>query len=94
MLIRIVKMTFKPAQVAAFLTLFNEYKDQIAASEGCHKLMLLQDNSSSNIFFTYSEWENEESLNKYRFSDLFKTVWSRTKILFESKAEAWSLNEL
>ena len=94
MLIRIVKMTFEPAQVEAFQILFDTYKDRIKGSEGCHRLKLLRDNSSPNIFFTYSEWDNEESLNKYRYSDLFKTVWSQTKVLFSAKAEAWSLNEL
>ena len=87
-------MTFEPTKVEAFRALFDEYKTKIKASEGCHELKLMQDSSSSNIFFTYSEWENEESLNKYRYSDLFKMVWSQAKILFSSKAEAWSLNEL
>ena len=94
MIIRIVKMTFEPTQVETFLALFNAYKTKIEASEGCTKLMLLQDQSSSNIFFTYSEWDNEESLNKYRYSELFKTVWGQTKILFKEKAEAWSLTQL
>ncbi len=87
-------MTFEPTQVETFQALFEIYKQKIKASEGCTKLMLLQDNANSNIFFTYSEWENEESLNKYRYSDLFKTVWSQTKALFSAKAEAWSLKDL
>jgi quinol monooxygenase YgiN len=86
-------MTFQPLQTETFLTLFNAYKAKIEASEGCSKLMLLQDQTSSNIFFTYSEWDNEESLNKYRYSELFKTVWAQTKILFQEKAEAWSLTQ-
>jgi quinol monooxygenase YgiN len=87
-------MTFEPAQVETFLTLFDAYKSKIRASEGCHELKLLNDQNSPNIFFTYSEWENEESLNKYRYSELFKTVWGQTKILFKEKAEAWSVKEL
>jgi len=94
MLIRIVKMTFEPAQVETFLELFNSTKEKIRASEGCHELKLLKDQNTSNIFFTYSEWDNEESLNKYRYSELFKTVWGKTKILFQEKAEAWSLTQL
>ena len=87
-------MTFEVGEVERFLEVFDAYKERIKGSEGCRELKLLRDNSSPNIFFTYSEWENEESLNKYRYSDLFKTVWGQTKILFQKKAEAWSLGEL
>jgi hypothetical protein len=87
-------MTFEEDKVATFLSLFNQYKEKIKASEGCHRLELLKDHSASNIFFTYSEWENEEALDKYRYSTLFKTVWEQTKALFSAKAEAWSLDKL
>jgi quinol monooxygenase YgiN len=94
MIIRVVKMTFEPDKVSSFLSLFNDYKEKIKASEGCHRLELLKDHSADNVFFTYSEWENDEALDKYRYSSLFKTVWAQTKALFCSKAEAWSLDRL
>ena len=94
MIVRIVKMTFEPSQVEVFLEIFNTYKENIKASSGCQRLELLKDHSASNIYFTYSEWDNEESLNHYRYSSLFKTVWSQTKALFSEKAEAWSLDRL
>lgn len=87
-------MTFEEDKVSTFLTLFNEYKSRIKASEGCHRLELLKDHSANNVFFTYSEWEHEEMLDKYRYSTLFKTVWGQTKALFSAKAEAWSLDKL
>ena len=87
-------MTFEEDKVSTFLSLFDEYKSRIKASEGCHRLELLKDHSTENIFFTYSEWENEEALDKYRYSVLFKTVWTQTKALFAAKAEAWSLDKL
>ncbi len=86
-------MSFHSGKVASFLALFDEYKEKIKASEGCTKLVLMQDQADPTIFFTYSEWNNEESLNKYRYSPLFKTVWTQTKALFSAKAEAWSLNK-
>ena len=49
MLVRIVQMTFEPAQVETFLTLFDAYKSKIRASEGCHELKLLNDQNSPNI---------------------------------------------
>ena len=43
-----------------------------------------------NVFFTLSFWENEEALNAYRDSELFKTTWAKTKILFSDKPQAWT----
>jgi heme-degrading monooxygenase HmoA len=43
------------------------------------------------VLFTYSYWETEQHLNKYRFSDLFKHTWQQTKQHFNDKPIAWSL---
>ncbi|MEI6815128.1 MAG: antibiotic biosynthesis monooxygenase [Bacteroidota bacterium] len=94
MIVRIVKMTFEPSNVEAFLELFNAYKEKIRASAGCSRLELLKDHAADNVYFTYSEWEDEASLNHYRYSALFKTVWTQTKALFADKAEAWSLDRV
>lgn len=93
MIIRIVKMTFRPDEVAAFQQLFASKKQLIRGFEGCHHLELWQDAREPAIFFTYSHWESEEYLDKYRFSALFKEVWTETKALFAAKAEAWSVNQ-
>jgi heme-degrading monooxygenase HmoA len=42
---------------------------------------------------TYSIWENTDALENYRKSDLFKEVWSQTKMLFAAPAQAWSLEQ-
>ena len=91
MLIRIVKMTFKPEEVETFLTIFRETKDKIRAFEGCEHLELLEDVNNKNSFSTYSHWENETALNAYRNSHLFDGVWARTKVLFTEKPIAFSL---
>lgn len=92
MIIRIVKMTFRPEETTAFQALFETRKHLIRGFAGCLHLELWQDAQSPEIFFTYSHWESEEHLNKYRFSELFKDVWSQTKALFAAKPEAWSVN--
>ncbi|MBT8306604.1 MAG: antibiotic biosynthesis monooxygenase [Maribacter sp.] len=91
MLIRIVKLTFETRSVAKFEQFFKESKQYILNFEGCNSLELLQDKTNANIFFTYSEWENEEYLNKYRNSDFFKNVWGKTRVLFNEKPEVWSV---
>ena len=93
MIIRIVKMTFVPEKVNEFLEVFHTSKQLIRNFKGCSHLELLNDINTPNIFFTYSYWENEDALNNYRDSELFKNVWSKTKILFSDKTRAWSVEQ-
>lgn len=93
-MIRIVKMTFDPDKVEEFLANFEKVKEQIRAFEGVEYLELLNDRNSTNIYFTYSKWKSDEDLEKYRHSDLFKSVWAVTKPMFIEKAEAWSVDSI
>ncbi|UOY06162.1 antibiotic biosynthesis monooxygenase [Muricauda sp. SCSIO 64092] len=94
MLIRIVKLSFKAENISSFELLFEETKEKIRSFEGCMHLELYQDLENPTTFFTYSKWEDECYLDLYRQSDFFKTVWSRTKKLFQDKPEAWSVTQL
>ena len=94
MIKRIVKMEFEPENVSAFVNIFKTNKDIITTFDGCHSVELLRDINTQNIFFTYSIWDSESSLNKYRESNTFKDIWSKTKPLFYSKAKAWSVEEI
>lgn len=94
MLIRIVRMTFKPEAIDDFLKNFSVNKQSIRNSPGCHHLELWQDENEKNIFLTYSHWESEEHLNQYRDSELFKTVWAFTKKLFSEKPIAFSSRKI
>lgn len=93
MIVRIVKMTFRPEEVPAFLELFDARKQQIRHFEGCTYLELWRETGKDNVFFTYSHWEGEAALDHYRFSAFFKDTWSRTKALFAEKAQAWSVEQ-
>lgn len=84
-------MTFQPDEVTNFLNIFNASKSLIRNMEGCAHLELLNDINTANIFFTYSHWNSENDLNNYRNSELFESVWGKTKVLFAAKAEAWSV---
>ena len=94
MFVRIVKMDFKPENVTTFQNIFNSHKNKIRAFEGCQFLELYRDKKTPNIFFTYSYWKNEAALENYRTSPLFKEVWSETKILFQNKPQAWSVDKV
>lgn len=93
MIERIVKMEFQPNKIEDFFTIFHESKSKIETCEGCIRVRLLQCTKDKKILFTHSLWESEKHLEAYRKSDLFKETWAKTKVLFESKAVAWSLTE-
>ena len=93
MLTRIVVMTFQEDKVEQFLQLFNSQKHKIRAYSGCHHLELWKDHRQEHVFSTYSIWENQEALEGYRTSPLFKEVWSQTKVLFKEKAQAFSMTK-
>ncbi len=84
-------MSFKIEEINNFLQIFNESAALIKSSNGCYGVQLMQDANNPNIYFTLSKWQNEEYLNVYRSSELFKTTWSKVKPLFSERAEAWSL---
>lgn len=94
MIIRIVKLTFKPEEVDSFKVLFESVKEKIRSREGCESLSLLQDKHDSRIFFTYSYWQSESQLNDYRHSELFEVTWRKTKAMFDDKPQAWSVDKL
>lgn len=94
MITRIVKLSFEQNKVNEFLTVFESSKHKIKEMKGCNSLELLNDVNSPNIFFTYSKWNSEQDLNNYRDSELFKMVWAKTKILFNDKPMAWSVNSI
>lgn len=94
MIKRIVKMSFRPDKVEAFKDIFGANWQAIKGFDGCEHVELLQDESNPAVFFTYSLWQSEEYLNRYRHSELFKRVWGATRVLFSEKAEAWSVKEL
>jgi autoinducer 2-degrading protein len=94
MITRIVKLTFKQEYVNDFFEIFNNSKEKIRSFDGCKHLELLQKTESGNVFFTYSRWEDQASLDKYRNSHLFRQTWTKTKKLFAENAEAWSLDQI
>ena len=90
MITRLVKLTFAEQHVPTFIQIFESSKNLIRAFEGCEHVELLNDVENPNIFFTRSIWCDETALNLYRDSELFKTTWTKTKVLFAAKPEAWT----
>ncbi|MGI4865979.1 MAG: putative quinol monooxygenase [Janthinobacterium lividum] len=78
MLLRVVRLTFVPAQVPAFLALFRQSAVRIRQQPGCRHLELWQDADQPYIYCTYSHWDDAAALDAYRRSALFGEVWPAT----------------
>jgi len=87
-------MFIKTEETSSFKAMFDDKKELIRNFPGCQFLELYQDQNTKNIFFTYSYWNTESDLENYRHSNLFKNVWAETKLKFDGKPEAWSVDKL
>jgi len=93
MITRIVRMEFQPAHVDDFLDHFSAVRNLIRDFPGVQHLELRGDASHSNVFYTYSNWNDLSDLEAYRQSDLFKGAWAQAKTWFAGKPQAFSLLE-
>ena len=91
MLLRIVRMDFEPEKVDDFVSFFHTIKEQIVNSPGCNHVELCKDSKLAHVYYTFSKWDDEESLEAYRESALFEDVWAKTKVMFGGKPLAYSL---
>ena len=91
MLIRIVRMHFKEDRVEHFLKIFQENYKAISGFSGCISVELLRDAADPLCYCTVSRWDADNSLQAYRTSPLFESVWKTVKPMFGRKAEAFSL---
>ncbi len=93
MIIRLVKMAVRPDQTGEFERVYSEVKGIVRAMPGCRSLELLHDLHDSGLFFTWSLWDDESALERYRNSETYRSVWPRLKAHFVSEAQAWSVGQ-
>ena len=94
MIVRIVKMEFQADKANDFEALFKSIKHKIVQTEGCFHLELWRDVDNQNVFFTYSKWQSELFLDKYKQTDIFRNAWPKTKAMFAQKPAAWSVKQI
>lgn len=92
MITRIVKLEFEEDKIQDFLDFFDTIKHVVNEFPGCFGMKLYQDIDRPNIVMTYSHWDQEDSLNKYRNSEQFGQIWPTIKPWFKEKPQAWSVN--
>ncbi len=86
-------MHFTEAGVEEFLRIFDQHKAAIRNFPGCSHLQLLKDADGSTTYTTLSHWDEAQSLENYRKSQLFGEVWGRVKTLFAERSQAFSLEK-
>lgn len=87
-------MRFERDRIEEFLNNFDRIKERIRKHPGCRLLELYQDREDPRVFFTYSYWDSQGDLEKYRDSELFREVWKETRAMFSDKPEAWSVDKI
>lgn len=92
MIVRIVRMEFRPETLDTFDTLFSRIRHQIRNQAGCERLELHADPQHPSVRYTLSHWLSTDHLDQYRHSKLFAQVWPETKALFASRPQAFSLS--
>jgi len=93
MLVRIVRMTFEAQYVNDFKELFEQSQPKILNMPGCHNVELFRDWNEKHVFITYSHWDDQDALDHYRHSAMFKDVWQKTKAMFAGKPLAFSMKQ-
>ena len=91
MIVRIVRMHFTASGVGRFLSIFRANEEAIRNFPGCRYLELLKDVDNDLNYTTLSHWKDDDSLEAYRKSDLFASVWPGVKPLFRERPQAFSL---
>lgn len=92
MIHRIVQLRFRAEATTEFTAIFEASHEQIRRFPGCRHLELWRDRDDPRRFFTYSRWDSAAALEAYRHSDLFRTTWAKTKVLFSDRPVAYSLD--
>lgn len=87
-------MKIKESEISNYTKFIGSVQNDIRNFEGCEHLKILNDINDKTIFFSYSYWQDEESLENYRKSDFFQSIWPEIKQWFVAKPEAWSLNKV
>lgn len=94
MIIRLVRMRFRPDQVERFLALYEQAHPIIAGQPGCRSVLLVRQLDDPAAFATWSVWDDAAALDAYRRSAFFRGFWPDVKALFRAPAEAVSFEAM
>lgn len=94
MVLRFVRMRFRPEEVEQFVALYEGAYPLIAGQPGCRSVQLIRELDDPAAFATWSVWDDEAALDAYRASPFFRRFWPEVRALFRAPAEAVSFEQI
>ncbi|OFX61669.1 MAG: hypothetical protein A2046_04560 [Bacteroidetes bacterium GWA2_30_7] len=93
MIVRIVKMQVNESNKVLFKQTLKDYQPLLKKQKGCMQIDMLNDKKIKDIYYSYTIWDNEENLKKYKNSDFYKELSSKVLPLCEKEPQAWTVDE-
>jgi quinol monooxygenase YgiN len=94
MILRVVKMVVDQNKIDVFNHFMSNVKMEKIKLEGCVHYDHFGDKQYQNVFYSYTIWESERYLNKYRKSELFREVSSTLRSLCLTEPTAWTVENV
>lgn len=94
MILRIVKMEVDDTRIDFFENFMNNLSEEKLTLEGClhHDFFCEKDNR--NMYYSYTIWQSEKFLNKYKKTDLFKEVTRTLRHICIKEPIAWTVENV
>ena len=94
MIVRLVRLKFKPEHIEEFLAFYEQSRETIRHQQGCLTLSMLRETNDEAAFCTWSTWRSGRDLQQYRRSEFFRDFWPRVRAMLREPAEAVSYEHL
>jgi len=94
MILRVVKMELIETKIGLFERFMSNLKDEKLRQEGCLHHDIFCDKDNNSIYFSYTIWNNEKSLKKYKKSELFKVVSQTIRSFCVKEPLAWTVENV
>ncbi len=93
MILRVVKMKVEQHKQDAFCLFMKNLYDEKLRLQGCLHFDYFK-NKNSNVYYSYTIWENVKYLKEYKKSDLFKEVVHTLRDLCVEEPQAWTIENV
>lgn len=78
---------------ALFKQTLKDYQKALKEQKGCMHLDMFSDKKEKDIFYSYTIWDNDTNLKKYRKSALYKELSGKILPLCDKEPKAWTVDE-
>lgn len=84
-------MKIKEHCLADFQQLMLTLNNEIRCVDGCKHLEVLNDKADNLTIFSMAIWESEKAIDKYKKTDLYKTVWKQLNEYIAGEPHIWTV---